>query len=639
MTSGSDTEFHRRRIYVDGLPPKISSSEVRSIFEPCGTVNYVHLARAGSNGFVTFEEEDAALRALDMHGSTFRDDFILTVQPESEAAMPLPIVAMKRDIHFPKPALGRGTLPQYKISNNLSHRSVSCASTQSSSSRSQRQGSRGQRLERRSSFPNVKILQVSEFETVSCGFADGFPDRYKRLFSLVNFPHVAYNIFMNLDTVSLQRCRLVCRDWAFNIDRFITNLPHFKQKLMDNWRQSNCSIYPLTPELSDLAMISSGSESRYRNILSFKVDEKEIILAVDNGNIEIYDRFSRKLTCLLIGQYSASPVKIDANNNLIFVQYTCAFANSRRRQTPSCWWNVYCRKTKRQLRSIDRDNAGPSIDIKLHLDDMIYLVTQSNIYAIDVFESRLQMSKVLSVAEDRIQAFEFTSINQAVIIFKREESLFLSVWKDCGGEMRCQKSFQIYQESRCQCMSMQVKNHIVMSLLSNNGGSYEYLGGKPYVLIMFHDLTTEKCLRLLRLDSEWMNRMSAALVPFDGESCLNTARFSQHHLAVGFGSFSDRKDGAIAIWSMSDLLNGDQEEELLPMWTIPAPIYHWGSWDGHIGGVNCLHLDAFGLVASNACKHHLHTRCIEREDEARKDNLLIYDFWQPGVDLRRPQVT
>ena len=65
------------------------------------------------------------------------------------------------------------------------------------------------------------------------------------------------------------------------------------------------------------------------------------MLAVDNGNIEIYDRYSMKMTCLLVGQYSASPVKIDFNSNLIFVQYTCAFW--RRRQSPSSWWNIYCR--------------------------------------------------------------------------------------------------------------------------------------------------------------------------------------------------------------------------------------------------------------------------------------------------------
>ena len=88
----------------------------------------------------------------------------------------------------------------------------------------------------------------------------------------------------------------------------------------------------------------------------------------------------------------------------------------------------------------------------------------------------------------------------------------------------------------------------------------------------------------------------------------------------------------------NDLLDQEcVEEKLLPMWTLPAPTYHWASWDGHTGGVNCLHIDSFGLVASNACRHRVTTRCIERGDESKKDNLLIYDFWQPGTDARRTQ--
>ena len=46
---------------MEGLPSKTTSGEVRSVFEPYGTVTFVHLARAG-NGFVTFEDEEAANR-------------------------------------------------------------------------------------------------------------------------------------------------------------------------------------------------------------------------------------------------------------------------------------------------------------------------------------------------------------------------------------------------------------------------------------------------------------------------------------------------------------------------------------------------------------------------------------------------
>ena len=47
----------------------------------------------------------------------------------------------------------------------------------------------------------------------------------------------------------------------------------------------------------------------------------------DNGNVEIYDRLSRKLSCVLAGQYSISPVGLDTNSSFILVNYTCAFVN------------------------------------------------------------------------------------------------------------------------------------------------------------------------------------------------------------------------------------------------------------------------------------------------------------------------
>ena len=70
MTSSSDTEFHRRRIFVDGLPAKVTTAEVRSIFEPYGTVNFVHLSK--NRGFVTFEDEESVVKALEMHGQSYK---------------------------------------------------------------------------------------------------------------------------------------------------------------------------------------------------------------------------------------------------------------------------------------------------------------------------------------------------------------------------------------------------------------------------------------------------------------------------------------------------------------------------------------------------------------------------------------
>ena len=242
------------------------------------------------------------------------------------------------------------------------------------------------------------------------------------------------------------------------------------------------------------------------------------------------------------------------------------------------------------MRSIDREGAGSFVDLKLYVDDMIYLTTSTSVYAIDVLSSKLQMSKILNVKgdDDTIEAIDFNT-ETPVIVLRHENQLLISVWRRESMETaslssyQCQKTFRAlpdpvcnvvkdFDEARCQCMAIQVRpDSLTMTLLSNNNGSFEYIGGKPYVLIMFHDLASEKCLRVLRLDSNWMNQMSDSLVPFDGESCLITAKFSKHHLVVGFGSFSDKKDGAIAIWNMSELLDQDiVEDEILQMWTVPG---------------------------------------------------------------------
>jgi hypothetical protein len=43
----------------------------------------------------------------------------------------------------------------------------------------------------------------------------------------------------------------------------------------------------------------------------------------------------------------------------------------------------------------------------------------------------------------------------------------------------------------------------------------------------------------------------------------------------------------------------------LNVFILPSPVYHWAGWDGHTGGVTAIHLDSWGLVAVNACKHQV----------------------------------
>ena len=43
------------------------------------------------------------------------------------------------------------------------------------------------------------------------------------------------------------------------------------------------------------------------------------------------------------------------------------------------------------------------------------------------------------------------------------------------------------------------------------------------------------------------------IVPCDYDTSVVCARFSNERLAVGFGSFSDRRDGGIALWDMAEV--------------------------------------------------------------------------------------
>ncbi len=157
--------------------------------------------------------------------------------------------------------------------------------------------------------------------------------------------------------------------------------------------------------------------------------------------------------------------------------------------------------------------------------------------------------------------------------------------------------------------------------------------GKPYSLFGFYDLSSETCLRVLRIDEAWMRRHE--VVPYDWDSGVLSARFGRDHLVLGFGSFSNRRDGGLATFAMREVLDDDVAGDELAVTKVPAPFYHWTGWDGHTGGVTALHVDSYQLVAVNSCVHQVATRCIEGGDETKKDNVIVYDFWAPGKDLRR----
>ena len=125
------------------------------------------------------------------------------------------------------------------------------------------------------------------------------------------------------------------------------------------------------------------------------------------------------------------------------------------------------------------------------------------------------------------------------------------------------------------------------------------------------------------------------IVPYDYDTSALCCRLSGDRLAVGFGSFSGRRDGGIALWDVAQLEDETVDESDLGVTSVPAPSYHWLGYDGHTGGVGCLHLDRYQMIAANSCVHQIATRCIEGGDESKKDNVVVYDFLRPGVDKRR----
>ena len=154
----------------------------------------------------------------------FFQDCILIVQPESQAAMPFPVIA-KREIHFPKiPSM---ITTKKSVKTQLQNKN---------------RGFKQRSLERKSSHPNiVKILQTEEENNdkdLVHDFQQGFPDLYAKLFHFAYFPEVAAKIFGLLDPVSLLRSRLVCKEWAYNIDKFIHS-PINRKQLMESWRTGN----------------------------------------------------------------------------------------------------------------------------------------------------------------------------------------------------------------------------------------------------------------------------------------------------------------------------------------------------------------------------------------------------------------
>ncbi len=127
------------------------------------------------------------------------------------------------------------------------------------------------------------------------------------------------------------RCRLVCRDWHRAVRRHVEGGARARARRERHWRRAECSFYPITPSMyspappavtASSSSDGGGADCSYRNVLSLKCDECEIMLAVDNGNVEVYDRWSLRLKTVLVGQVSLIIEKFLSRSFRIAVFFT-----------------------------------------------------------------------------------------------------------------------------------------------------------------------------------------------------------------------------------------------------------------------------------------------------------------------------
>ena len=105
--------------------------------------------------------------------------------------------------------------------------------------------------------------------------------------------------------------------------------------------------------------------------------------------------------------------------------------------------------------------------------------------------------------------------------------------------------------SRFRCQSVQLRHPKCLVFLSNSGGYFEFARshGRPCNVFALFDAAA--IVRVITVDDRWMGARS--IVPCDYDTSVVCARFSSERLAVGFGSFSDRRDGGIAVWDMAEV--------------------------------------------------------------------------------------
>ena len=97
----------------------------------------------------------------------------------------------------------------------------------------------------------------------------------QKLFEEGDFELILQKIFLSLDGNSLQSCALVCKQWRFFILRLFQRKA-MKTNLKQNWTKG----------------VALSRKVHSDKSLTMKVDATSILVGLDDGSIELYNRFS-----------------------------------------------------------------------------------------------------------------------------------------------------------------------------------------------------------------------------------------------------------------------------------------------------------------------------------------------------------
>ena len=419
---------------------KISKADIRRWFSPYGPIACVHLSSSSGYGdsgdgngrrhaFVTFEDESCALACAaafaslspSESGSQQNNNVVENGADHSDSPPPGISVVMDRyrdgTGHWPSLPLHPIRREAFMRSSGVRNWSANSSGNLNShghmnhfvqsralnasvgnvplSSRSVHQCNRNPHPG--SASPSHRIVQhlcaktddsnvMQEKIKINCDNIDiqlnenGLESQLFDLLDVERYPHIVEQIFCNLSASSLRKCRILCHKFKDIVDNFILGNPIIFRELQSRWKEAECSYYPVVPT-SDLAD-EHNPESKYRNVLALKSDAFEIFIALDNGNVEVYDRERLMLTYTIVGKFSVSPSVLDISDTLILVGYTASTFGKHRMTTSgsatrgsfrqvasgnhmqngrkgpvlpqNSWWKIFCRKTKQHIRTIEK---------------------------------------------------------------------------------------------------------------------------------------------------------------------------------------------------------------------------------------------------------------------------------------------